>query len=122
MKVLLLDTSSMLFGIENKIDVFDALRYSFAEFRIEISTGIVQELKSMAGSRRKEKGSAAMALALIKKHNINIYTDNGKVDSWILRRAVEVNALVCTNDIVLKRLLKKDGVRSVSISRDGKIR
>lgn len=122
MKVLLLDTSSILFGIENTVDIFDVLGYEFPQTRVEISEGILQELRSMSGSKRKEKGSSGIALALIKKNNININKDNGRVDAWIIRRAKEIGALVCTNDMVLKRLLKKDGIRSISVSRDGRIR
>lgn len=122
MKVLILDTSSILFAASNKIDIFSVARYSFPDYQIEVSEGIVAELKSMRGSSRKEKAYAGIALAMMRKSSIEIYKNNGKADIWIVKRAEEVGACVCTNDVNLKRYLKRDKIKVFSISRDGKIK
>ena len=122
MKVLIIDTSSILFGASNKIDVFSAARFAFPDYKLEVSEGVIAELKGIRGSKRKEKADAGIALMMLGKSEVEVYKDNGRVDIWIVRRAKQVNAFVCTNDMNLKRVLKKDKIKTFSMSRDGRIK
>ncbi len=122
MKALILDTSSILFAASNKIDIFEVARYSFPGCSLEVSDGIIAELKGMRGSTRKEKVYAGIALKMLDKSGIEVYKDNGKVDIWIVKRAQQSGAAVCTNDVNLKRYLKRSKVKVFSISRDGRIK
>ncbi|MEM0087006.1 MAG: hypothetical protein QW774_01340 [Candidatus Micrarchaeaceae archaeon] len=121
-KVIIVDTSSMIFGIRNGIDIFDVLMSNFPGYKIIISKGILRELDGFSKSTRQISKYARLVLARISSSGITVDSDSGYADSWILRIAPEYSAIVCTNDIALKRKLEANGVKVLSISRKGLLR
>lgn len=122
MKEILLDTSSIIFGLANKIDTFQILKESFPTYRITIPLGVIRELKGFAKGKKKEKLQAKIGLALLEKYKIHVVKNNEYVDNWIFKNADNTDVIVCTNDVELKHRLKETGAKTISLSRSGLLR
>lgn len=122
MKEILLDTSSIIFGLLNKVDTFLILKESFPLYKITIPYGVIRELKGFAKGKKQERLQAKVALALIEKYNVKIIKNNEYVDDWIFKNATNSDVIVCTNDVDLKHRLKDIGAKSISLSRSGSLR
>ena len=117
---IIIDTSSILFALSKKIDIFDSVRDEL-EMKPLVSRGVLNELSRMSrGSSRKAR-DAKVALAMIKKHLIDVSPDNTYVDSWILSQAGSVSA-ICTNDTELRKNLRSKGATVYTLSEGGKFR
>ncbi|MDE1856026.1 MAG: hypothetical protein KGH49_02210 [Candidatus Micrarchaeota archaeon] len=121
MKSVIVDTSSILFGLSKGFDTFQRLKEEFPACRICIPSGVIRELRKFAKGKKKESKYANVALALLKKHNIVIVRGNEYVDTWIVKHAAKY-AIVCTNDLALKRRLKSRNLMAVSILMNGSFR
>ena len=121
-KEVLVDTSSIVFGFMNKGNVFQALREELPGYTQVISRGVLRELKRLAESRKKERASAAAALAYISGAQVEVDGSTAYVDSWIARRAEVGGGTVCTNDIKLKRGLRARGTATLSMTKGGIVR
>lgn len=119
---IIIDTSSIIFGLSNNIDIFDTVAYELPGYKILISKGIVEELKKLGSKNGRYKKYAHVALTLIKKHKAKVANSSSYVDAWIENEAVKTNCTVCTNDIKLKKLLKSKDITVLSISRSGLLR
>lgn len=120
MKYLILDTSSIIFGLSNKINVFDSVNNQLPGYRILISKGVERELEKMGKGRSKYGKYAKVAIHLLKaSSNIDRAEDTRFVDAWILKDSVALKAAVCTNDTKLKKALRAKGITAYSISRSG---
>ena len=122
MKVIILDTSSIIFGLSNRIDTFQRLKESFPTYRITIPYGVVRELKRIANGKKKEKLQARIGLGLIKEHAISVVSGREYVDTWIIKHSGSSDTIICTNDVELKQKLKGMGSKTISISRSGMLR
>lgn len=122
MKEILLDTSSIIFGLSNKIDTFQILKESFPTYKIAIPYGVIRELKRFAKGKKKERLQAKIGLALLGKYKIKVVKSNEYVDDWIFKNASNTDVIVCTNDVELKHRLKETGAKTISISRSGLLR
>ena len=99
-----LDTSSILFGFEKKIDAFDiAKEHGYTPI---VSKGVIKELEKLASSKSKKSIYAKLALNVIKAKKVKIVDSSEYVDSWLAK-----NKVVCTNDLKLRRKLKEKGIR-----------
>lgn len=122
MDYVIIDTSSILFGFSNKIDVFESVLDAFHGKKIMISSGVLRELRSLSTNRGKKGANARAALAAIKVKNVKVEDILGNVDRWILSSAPSFAAAVITNDTQLAKSLKAKGVKVLKISRDGSLR
>ena len=121
-KTVILDTSSIIFGLSNNRNVFSLLSERFPGSVICISHGILNEIQGIASGRTRYAKNAKAALALIKgQGSISIAGSRAYPDRWITESAGS-GSIVCTNDTALKRELKRKGIAAVSISRSGAIR
>ena len=102
---IILDTSFLLTALEFKIDIFSELnRIIDFEYEIYILDKTLDELKG--------KKLGKIAEGVIKQKNIKIIkTNEGKVDDLLL----EQEGIIATQDIELKRLLKKKEKRVITI-------
>ena len=117
---IIIDTSSILFALSKKIDIFDSV-HTELEMKPLVSRGVLNELSRMSrGSSRKAR-DAKVALAMIKKHLIDVSPDNTYVDSWILSQAGSGLA-ICTNDTELRKNLRSKGATVYTLSEGGKFR
>ncbi len=121
MRCIIVDTSSILFGFSNHIDVFEKIGEMFPSCEIIISRGIVGELEGL-GKARRQGAYAKVALAAIESHKLEISKSSVYVDEWIASESARRRCLVCTNDVGLKARLRKAGVSVVSLSRSGRLR
>lgn len=123
MDYIIVDTSSIIFALSNKRDVFSAAKEQFPESRIMISKGVIRELDALGKGGGKDSRHARLAIALLSKHaDITVQDDASYVDGWILSEAPRLKALVCTNDTGLRKLLKQKGVNTVTVSKGGILR
>ena len=117
---IIIDTSSILFALSKKIDIFESARIELAMVPL-VSKGIVNELSRMSkGSGRKAK-DAKVAIAMVKSHKVAINPNSTYVDDWILSQAGTGTA-VCTNDTDLRNNLRLKGAVVYTISEGGKFR
>lgn len=122
MKCIIVDTSSVIFGLSNKVNVFESIKEHMPEYRIIISKGITKELKKIAQGGTKNRKFGKIALILLKQYNLEAVSDYSYPDNFILREAVFRKCAVCTNDVVLKRKLRSEGIKTLSIGRNGLLR
>ena len=112
----ILDTSSIIFAIENRMDPFDFLKEQYCIDEIIINKGILNELKHLADTKRRISGYAKIAIELIKKHkNISIINNNESGDSFIKSYAKK-GIIIFTNDKRLKKEVKEKAT-VITISR-----
>ncbi|MCL5786888.1 MAG: hypothetical protein M1520_01645 [Candidatus Marsarchaeota archaeon] len=121
-KFIIVDTSSIIFGLSKKHDVFSALEERFPGYPLLISQGIMNEINGIAGGNGRYAKYAKAALEIINRNKrIEISRSMVYPDSWILANFSKAEA-VCTNDIALKRELRKKGAAVLSMAINGKLR
>lgn len=118
---IILDTSSIVFGFSNNMDIFDSLSQDL-QYKPLISTAILDELEILGKSRKRDGKFAKIALLSMKRRNIEAQKSTLPVDKWIIETSKERKCVVCTNDSRLKRILVSRGIKAVSFTRDGKFR
>jgi rRNA-processing protein FCF1 len=121
-KRIIVDTSSILFGLSKKIDVFEAVTDQMPDYEPIISTGIIAELEKLASTKRKNSRDAKIALMLIKAAEPEIIKDKTPVDKWIIDEAADTGAYVCTNDSRLRGQLKNRHINVLTLSISGRFR
>ena len=119
MESVIIDTSAILFAMENRKDIFASVEEAMPEAQILISNGIVEELEMISASGNENKKAAKAALALLAKHSIKALKNHDYVDDWIVRESKLRNCTVCTNDMELKKRLKAEKIRVLSVSWNG---
>ncbi|MCL5262342.1 MAG: hypothetical protein M1390_00675 [Candidatus Marsarchaeota archaeon] len=123
MRYVIVDTSSILFGLAHRKDVLGIAERSLPGFTPLISSGVIRELRHHSLNKGAKGASARAALSILKLKKIRVDNTSGDVDSWILRKAVsEAGSLVVTNDTPLLRKLRLSGVRVMKLSKSGKLK
>ena len=117
---IIVDTSSILFGFSNKVDVFSKADEQLGLTPV-ISKGVVKELTLLSTGKGANSKNAKLALSIIKHHGIKAEDDESYVDRWILNSSTAFKN-VCTNDTKLRRELKARGITVYTLSRDGTLR
>lgn len=117
---IIIDTSSILFALSKKVDIFDSVRIELA-MKPLVSRGVLNELSRMSKGSSRKASDAKVALAMIKKYRVDVSNDSTYVDSWILSQAGPGIA-VCTNDTALRKSLRIKGATVYAISEGGKFR
>ncbi len=122
MEEVIIDTSAMLFAVQNKTDVFSLIEEAMPGCQILVSTGIMHELERMAASRTDNRKYAKSVLAMMEKHKIEAVNDQSYADEWIVSESGKRGCSVCTNDMALKERLKAAKIRVLSVSWNGILR
>ena len=121
-KSVIVDTSSIIFGLSKKHDVFSALEERFPGHSLLISQGILNEIKGIASGNGRYAKYAKTALEIINRNKkVEVSRSMAYPDSWILESSSKAEA-VCTNDIALKRELRNNGATVLSVAINGKLR
>jgi rRNA-processing protein FCF1 len=119
----IVDTSSILFGISNKKDVFESAERSYPGANIIISKGVIRELTSISQNMGRKGSNARVGLTAINIKNLKVDNSNANVDSWILSIAPkEPDNIVITNDTRLRGALLRKKITALKLSRDGSLR
>lgn len=122
MGYLILDTSSMLFGFSNNVNVFDIAEAEFPGYKRLVSRGIVNELEGISRNRGRKGSCARIALMELRAKKIEIDNIN-EADDWILGRAKRSRgSIVVTNDTRLARRLSGSGTTVLKVSRSGMLK
>ncbi len=118
--LVLVDTSSIIFAMHNRKDIFSITKAVFPDRTVCVSEGVVSELKRISTIRSKKGREAAAGLRSVFHNNIPVEDDEQRPDDWM----VEINSARCiflTNDTKLWHRLKAAGKQAMKISVDGRI-
>ena len=113
MKKIILDTSFLVSAAKFRVDWMSELK-RICDFNFE--PVVIDRVFDELNQTRKDKAAARLALAILKKKKIKPLStnENKLVDDIILSLSVK-NALVATQDIVLKRRIRRKRAGLVTI-------
>lgn len=122
-KKVIFDTNFLLAPYKYRINIFLEVKYIVPGVQFIISKGIVNELKSLSERKGRTSLEAKFALKILERHKeeIDIISSTESVDKWILNYAKKYRAIVCTDDIMLKNLLKKEKLRVIMVKARSKV-
>ncbi len=108
MKKIIVDTNAWMAIAEFKFDLFGELEKTCDfPYKIIVFQGIIDELKKIASEQRgKFRQAAMLAVGIIKVKKVEIIGERGNVDDLLVEFSKKGD-LVLTQDIVLKKRLKK---------------
>ena len=106
---LYLDTNSIIYSIKNRVDIRSIITGKSGIGKVQIPQCVIDELEGL--SVRLPDARAGLMLASRFDH----IPSTGKGDQCIIDLAVANGAIVLTNDRELIGLLRKKGVRVMSI-------
>ncbi len=119
----IIDTSSILFGISIRKDIFESVRAKFPKSVPLVSRGVLRELGMISKNKGARGASAGAALALVKAKRVKVEPNAAYVDSWISSAAARyINSIVVTNDTALFRKLRGAGTNVFRLSKSGILR
>ncbi|MBD3210474.1 hypothetical protein GF318_03780 [Candidatus Micrarchaeota archaeon] len=113
-----IDTNFLLIPFQFKINIVNELDYLIDySHRYVISSKTVDELEKLAESSGKQGAAARVALKILKaqEKKIRIVESERHVDDWIVDYAKEHNAVVCTTDRELRRRLKAQKAKVITL-------
>ncbi len=119
----IMDTSSILFALRHRKDIFAAVGKEFPSLQVVVSRGIVAELKGIGLNRGKKGAAARLALAMLKVKNVSVYNSGMDPDRWILREASHrYSRIIITNDTLLAQKVSLLGARCFKVSVSGRLK
>ncbi len=120
MAQVIIDTSSIIFGISLRKDAFGIAKRRFNRCTFLTSRGIIRELHGISKNRGRKGASARAALSLIRVKNLKVDSNNGSVDSWIASTAARHNNIVViTNDTLLFKKVRPVNGNVFKLSKSG---
>ena len=117
-RAVVIDTNFFLVPFQFKIDIFTELeRLIEVNHYFVITSKTLNELEKLAENTGRQGAGARFAIKIINANIKRIETidSNKPVDSWIEEYAEKTGAMVCTNDIKLKKKLKDNGIKVISL-------
>jgi len=112
MKKILLDSNFLISCFKFKVDLNQIENLLVEPFQLFTLASIVNELKTLAGSKSKDSKYARLALKFLDSKKIKILKTNRPADEAILELA-DKNTLVATNDLSLRKKLKVKGIKTI---------
>lgn len=112
MKKILLDSNFLIACLKFKVDLSEIENLIAEPFQLITLTPIVNEIKTLAGSKSKDSRYAKLALKLLKTKKIKVLETSKKADEAILELA-DKSMLVATNDLSLRKKLKVKGIKTI---------
>ena len=119
-----IDTNFFLIPYQFKIDILTELEHLIDVHHVYIITSkTLKELEKIASNAGKKGAGGRFALKIIEanKDKMEIIRSDKPVDNWIEEYAEDHGAIVCTNDIKLKKKLKDNGIKVISLRGKTKI-
>ncbi len=112
MKIVVVDTNFLLMPFQFRIDIFTEIERLLQEpHEIVIPSGVLGELEHLKRNRGNVGRAANLAFSVVGRRReegkVRIADSRGNVDDWITEYAIENGAIVCTNDLYLKKRLLK---------------
>jgi rRNA-processing protein FCF1 len=105
-------------------DVLEELRDKMeGSYSIFIPSMVLTELAGIKGKRGRDAPNAAAAFKWLQKkiesHEVKLMLMTGSMDPWMLDFAAKKEnkgkTVVCTNDVELRKSLKKKGVKVITM-------
>lgn len=125
-RTIILDSNFLLIPFQFKINIFEEIeRLLEGPHEIIVTSGVLKELKRLSKGKKRGSFAARVALKIIEnnKEKIKLVKGNEKItDNEIIEIAARCEEpVVCTNDIILRRRLKKQGIRCIVLKGKTKI-
>jgi len=123
-KIVILDTNFSMVPFLYKLDVLRALGDKLeGGYEVYIPSMVLTELAGIKGGKSRSAGDAAAALKWLKKkvesREVKLMLTTDSVDNWIVNFAKckenKGKVIVCTNDVELRKTLKKKGVKVITL-------
>ncbi len=119
---ILLDTSSVLFGLRYRKSAVDAVISKFG-VKPTVSIGVLSELKGFSRGIGSKAPLARFALLELKAKKINVDNITTNPDKWMLDSASRKRGRkMVTNDTALARKLRAKGAEVFKMSKSGILR
>lgn len=116
MRKVVVDTNFLLLPYQFNIDIFSGIEGLVQEpYMVIIPGGVLDELKKLSSKKGRDGRAATVALKMIEKKGTVVEKSTGGVDDWILLHAKREKAIVCTNDIALKKRLKEEKIQVIAM-------
>ncbi|MEM2110597.1 MAG: DNA-binding protein [Candidatus Bathyarchaeia archaeon] len=111
----ILDANFLFIPFQLKIDIFAELGTILGRFEPIVLSTTFEELRNLSAKKPKIRTQAFSALDLIKKCTvINVEKKPGEnSDDVILRLAKELKCPVATNDRILRKKLREEGIATI---------
>ncbi|MBU0470030.1 MAG: hypothetical protein KKA62_01915 [Nanoarchaeota archaeon] len=108
MKIIIIDTNALIAIDLFKIDVFEELdKISDFPYQLNVLRGTLDELNKIFETQRgKFKRAAKLALKILEAKKVKVLEEKGYVDDILVDHSKK-GALILTQDIALKKRLKK---------------
>lgn len=117
-RAVIIDTNFFLIPYQFRIDIFTELEYLIdMHHYFVITSKTLRELGKIVENAGKKGAGARLALKIIdaNRNRIEVIESNKPVDTWIEDYSEKTGAIVCTNDIRLKKKLKDNGIKVISL-------
>lgn len=117
-RAVVIDTNFLLIPYQFRIDIFTELEHLVdVHHNYILSSKTLKELEGLAENAGKKGAAARLAMKIIEANSkrIEIIKSGKPVDAWIEEFAEKTGAIVCTNDIELKKKLKDIGIKVISL-------
>ena len=123
-KIVILDTNFSLAQFLYRMDVLKEISKKLdSAYNVFVPSMVLTELAGIKGGKTKDAGNAAAALKWLKKkveaHEVKLILTTDSVDSWITdfakKKENKGKIIVCTNDVALRKSLKKKGVKVITL-------
>jgi rRNA-processing protein FCF1 len=108
----ILDTNALLMPFQFKLNIDSELTRLLGQYEIIIPSSVTDELKRL---ERSDKRTAYIKPALILANNFEIRPTTELGDRAVFLMAVELQAIVVTNDKELKNRLHSEGIQTISL-------
>ncbi len=123
-RAVVIDTNFFLIPYQFKIDILTELEHLIdVHHHFVITSKTLRELERITENVGKKGAAARLALKIIdaNRKRIEVIDSNKPVDRWIAEYSEKHGAIVCTNDINLKKTLKENGIKVISLRGKTKI-
>ena len=112
MKKVLLDSNFLISCLKFKVDLEKIEELLNEKVKFLIPKPALNEVKSLAGSKKRDSKFAKVALHFINSKKIEVLEVEGSADDAILKLA-EKDLIVATNDLSLRKKLKVGGIKTI---------
>lgn len=114
-RFIVLDTNALMMQFQFSVDIENELRRIIdVNYEVVVPDVVVGELRHLAATLSgKDRGEAIMAIRLAQ--TFRIVRAEGPADTGILRLAEKLNAIVVTNDKILRARLRAKNVPNIHL-------
>ncbi|MEM0307584.1 MAG: PIN domain-containing protein [Thermofilaceae archaeon] len=124
--VVVIDSSAIIACLEDRRDLFEALRDSFeGSVEVVVPNAVLEELKKLAAQGARKKLAARLALQLLQRGSDDIVirvidVDAKSTDEALLKLSMELNAFLITIDRELRKTAEAKGITALTYLRSKK--